>query len=117
MQAASFGRIVTVSSISGYGVGVNGCHYAASKGGLQGLMRNLATRLAKDGISVNDVAPAMIEGTGMIPNSAAIPGVLETVPVGRLGSVEEVGAAVGMFVGNGYVTGQSLVVAGGLPHL
>jgi len=116
MQAARWGRIITVSSISAHGVGVNGCHYAASKGGLQGMMRNLATRLGKDGITVNDVAPAMIGETGMIPDEASVPGVREQIPVGRLGRPEEVGGAVAMFVRTGYVTGQTLLVAGGLLH-
>ena len=49
--------------------------YAASKGGLTGMMKNLSTRLAEFNISVNDVAPAMIGDTGMIPSAAAIPDV------------------------------------------
>jgi len=116
MQTARWGRIVTISSISAHGVGVNGCHYAASKGGLQSMARNLATRLGPDGITVNDVAPAMIADTGMIPDEASVPGVREQIPVGRLGKPQEVGAAVAMFVGTGYATGQTLLLAGGLLH-
>lgn len=88
--------------------------YASSKGGLTGMMRNLSTRLAEFNISVNDVAPAMIGHTGMIPNAEAIPEVAAGIPLGRLGTPEEVGNVVGMLVTTGYMTGQSLLLAGGL---
>lgn len=80
------------------------------------MAKNLATRLGRSGISVNDVAPAMVV-SGMIPGAGAVPGVRETIPVGRLGRADEVAAAVAMFVQNGYINGESLVVSGGLPHL
>jgi 3-oxoacyl-[acyl-carrier protein] reductase len=101
----AFGRIVDRSSTS---------DYAASKGGLMGMMKNLSTRLAQYNISVNDVAPAMIGATGMTPNAEAVPGVVETIPLGRLGQPDEVANAVEMFAKTGYCTGQSLIVAGGL---
>jgi 3-oxoacyl-[acyl-carrier protein] reductase len=88
--------------------------YATSKGGLTSMMKNLATRLGAYNISVNDVAPAMIGETGMIPNSASIPGVQDSIPLGRLGEPEEVGRAVAMMVRTGYCTGQTLLLAGGL---
>jgi 3-oxoacyl-[acyl-carrier protein] reductase len=81
------------------------------------MMKNLSQRLAPFNISVNDVAPAMIGETGMIPNSAAVPGVVEGIPLGRLGTPQEVANAVDCFVKSGYMTGQSLIVAGGLRHL
>jgi len=116
MLAARWGRVVSVGSIAASGAGVNGCHYAASKGGLRSMMQNLATRLGPAGITFNDVAPAMIAGTGMIPDEQAVPGVREQIPVGRLGAVEEVGEVVKMLVRTGYCTGQSILLAGGLPH-
>lgn len=88
--------------------------YAASKGGLTAMMKNLSSRLAQYNISVNDVAPAMIGATGMIPNPEAVPGVVETIPLGRFGQPDEVANAVEMFAKTGYCTGQSLIVAGGL---
>src|SRR3954452_14408548 len=57
--------------------------YAASKGGLTGMMKNLSTRLAEYNISVNDVAPAMIGDTGMLSNAAAFPEVAASIPLGR----------------------------------
>ncbi|KAF3481184.1 3-ketoacyl-acyl carrier protein reductase [Arthroderma uncinatum] len=114
MKAQRWGRIVLMSSISASGGGINGCHYAASKGGMTGMMKNLATRLAEFNISVNDVAPAMIGETGMIPDARAIPEVAETIPLGRLGTPDEVANVVEMCVTTGYLTGQSILIAGGL---
>ncbi|PGH28285.1 hypothetical protein AJ80_00176 [Polytolypa hystricis UAMH7299] len=114
MKAQRWGRIVFMSSIAGYGGGINGCHYAASKGGMTGMMRNLATRLAEFNISVNDVAPAMIGETGMIPNAQAIPEVAAGIPLGRLGTPDEVANVVECCVKTGYLTGQSVLLSGGL---
>lgn len=49
------------------------------------MMKNLSTRLVEYGITVNDVAPAMIGDTGMFPSTDTVPGVVDTIPVGRLG--------------------------------
>ncbi|EFE38924.1 hypothetical protein TRV_06443 [Trichophyton verrucosum HKI 0517] len=114
MKAQKWGRIVFMSSISAHGGGVNGCHYAASKGGMTGMMKNLATRLAQFNISVNDVAPAMIGETGMIPDARAIPEFAGNIPLGRLGTPDEVASVVEMCVTTGYLTGQSILLAGGL---
>ncbi|EAW07396.1 SDR family NAD(P)-dependent oxidoreductase [Aspergillus clavatus NRRL 1] len=114
MKEQRWGRIIFMSSIAGYGGGINGCHYAASKGGMTGMMRNLSTRLAEYNISVNDVAPAMIGDTGMIPSAQAIPEVAAGIPLRRLGAPEEVANVVTMLATTGYMTGQSLLLAGGL---
>lgn len=81
---------------------------------MTGMMKNLSTRLAEYNISVNDVAPAMIGETGMIPNAQAIPEVAVGIPLGRLGTPEEVANVVEMCVQTGYLTGQSVLLAGGL---
>lgn len=112
MKEQRWGRIVFTSSIAAYGTSINGAHYAASKGGLLSLTKRLATQLAEYNISVNDVAPAMVGGTGMIPDAKSIPGV--NIPLGRLCEPGEVANAVLMFLQTGFATGQSLVVAGGL---
>jgi 3-oxoacyl-[acyl-carrier protein] reductase len=117
MQSQSWGRIIFMSSIAAYGGGINGCHYAASKAGLTGMCKNLAQKLAQYGITVNDVAPAMIGETGMIPDAKFVentPGDVRNIPVGRLGVPSEVGNVVGMIVKTGYLTGQSIVISGGL---
>ncbi len=78
------------------------------------MMRNLASKLAPLNISVNDVAPALIGETGMIPNSDIIPGGTSAIPMGRLGRPEEVANVVAMLATTGFMTGQSLLIAGGL---
>ncbi|KAH6621537.1 hypothetical protein B0J18DRAFT_399635 [Chaetomium sp. MPI-SDFR-AT-0129] len=117
MTARGWGRIIFVSSLAAHGGGINGCHYAASKAGLHGLMKSLAGKHAKDGITVNDVAPAMIGETGMIPDEKFVegtPGDVKNIPVGRLGTPEEVANVVSMFCQTGYLTGQSVLLSGGL---
>jgi 3-oxoacyl-[acyl-carrier protein] reductase len=117
MEAQGWGRIVFVSSIAAIGGGINACHYAASKGGLSAMMRNLAAKHAKSGITVNDVAPAMIGDTGMIPSAefvAGTPGDVKNIPVGRLGTPEECAGVITMCCKTGYLTGQSILLSGGL---
>ncbi|KAL4913659.1 hypothetical protein BDW62DRAFT_214044 [Aspergillus aurantiobrunneus] len=113
MKAQRWGRIVSMSSIAASGGGINGCNYAASKGGLSGMMENLYTRLASCNISVSDVTPAMIGDAGMVPSAMAIPGIASDIPLGRLGPPEETANVVTMLVKTGYMTGQSVLLAGG----
>ncbi|KAJ8100214.1 hypothetical protein POJ06DRAFT_252075 [Lipomyces tetrasporus] len=117
MTAQRWGRIIFISSIAATGGGINGCHYAASKAGVTGMMKNLANKLAQHGITVNDVAPAMIGATGMIPDAKFVEGTagdVKNIPVGRLGTPQECANVVSMLCGTGYMTGQSLLLAGGL---
>ncbi|KAL2880452.1 hypothetical protein SGCOL_004172 [Colletotrichum sp. CLE4] len=117
MISQGWGRIVFVSSISAIGGGINGCHYAASKAGMTGLMKNLASKHAKDGVTLNDVAPAMIGDTGMIPDEKRVegtPGDVKNIPVGRLGTPQECANVVLMLCKTGYLTGQSILLSGGL---
>ncbi|KAF2733779.1 3-oxoacyl-reductase [Polyplosphaeria fusca] len=116
MKKQQWGRIIFVSSIAAYGVGLNGCHYAASKGGLTSMMKNLSSRLAEFNITVNDVSPAMIGDTGLIPSGDHVPGLVDSIPLGRLGVPQEVANVVSMFCSTGYMTGQSVLLAGGLNH-
>ena len=78
------------------------------------MMKNLATRLAEYNISVNSVAPALIGETGMIPNAQAVPEAAASIPLHRLGTRDEVSNVVQMLLTTGYMTGQSLLLAGGL---
>ncbi|CAG7940698.1 unnamed protein product [Penicillium nalgiovense] len=111
MKTQKWGRIIFMSSIAAHGGGINGC---PSKGGLTGMMKNLSTRLAEHNISVNDVAPAMIGDTGMLSSAAAFPEVVEGIPLKRLGTPEETANVVTMLAKTGYMTGQSLLLSGGL---
>ena len=110
MRSRGWGRIVNISSGAARGAGVVGVHYNASKAGMEGLTRGYAARLVKEGITVNAVAPSLIE-TGMILAPAAA---AAKVPLGRLGLPEEVAQAVLMVIANPYITGQTIPVNGGL---
>lgn len=117
MRRQQWGRIVMISSISAYGGGINGCHYAASKAGLLGMVKNLALKHGGEGITFNDVAPAMIGGTRLIPDAESVvdtPGDVRLIPVGRLGMPDEVANVVVMLCRTGYLTGQSILLSGGL---
>jgi len=110
MRRQRWGRIVNISSGAARGAGVVGVHYNASKAGMEGLMRGYAARLVKEGITVNAVAPSLIE-TEMLPAPSEA---AARVPLGRLGLPEEVALAVLMVIGNAYMTGQTIQVNGGM---
>lgn len=117
MIEQSWGRVVYISSIAAGGTSINGCHYSASKAGVQGMSKNLAIKLGKNGITCNDVAPAMITGTGMIRTEDDLkgtPGDVKNIPVGRSGSTQECANVVTMLCRTGYITGQSILISGGL---
>src|SRR5581483_2611879 len=109
MRARNWGRIVNISSGAARGAGAVGLHYNASKAGMEGLTRGYAARLAKEGVTVNAVAPSLI-ATDMTASIEAA----ARIPVGRLGLADEVAQAVLMVVGNAYMTGQTVQVNGGL---
>jgi 3-oxoacyl-[acyl-carrier protein] reductase len=111
MRARRWGRIVNISSVAARGPGGIGPHYNASKAGMEGLTRGYAVRLVKEGITVNAVAPALI-ATDMIQGDTAE--VANRIPLGRLGTSEEVAQAVLFVVGNAYLTGQTIQLNGGM---
>ncbi|MBN9005319.1 MAG: SDR family NAD(P)-dependent oxidoreductase [Rhizobiales bacterium] len=110
MRARKWGRIVNISSGAARGAGAIGPHYNASKAGMEGLTRGYAARLVKDGITVNAVAPSLIE-TDMMRGR---PELAQRIPLGRLGQADEVAQAVMMLVGNAYMTGQTVAMSGGM---
>ena len=113
MAEAGFGRIVLISSIAAFTGGLIGAHYASSKAGLHGLAHSLAKETAGRGVTVNVIAPALIE-TDMMPADPAVREALaQHTPVGRLGNTEEVADMVAAVLRNGYMTGQSILLDGG----
>jgi 3-oxoacyl-[acyl-carrier protein] reductase len=110
MRARRWGRIVNISSGAARGAGVIGVHYNASKAGMEGLTRGYAARLAKEGITVNAVAPSLIATDMMSDHAAAA----ARVPLGRLGTAAEVAQVVLAVIANPYMTGQTVAVNGGL---
>jgi len=111
MRARGWGRIVNISSGAARGAGIVGPHYNASKAGMEGLARGYAARLVKDGVTVNAVAPSLIESDMTAAHRAES---AARVPLGRLGTPQEVAAVVLMLAGNAYMTGQTVQVNGGL---
>ncbi|TVY72064.1 3-oxoacyl-[acyl-carrier-protein] reductase FabG [Fusarium oxysporum f. sp. cubense] len=131
MRAQSWGRVVLVGSIASTGGGINGCHYAATKGALSSMGKNLSTVLAGEGVTVNTILPAMIGFTDMIPTPKETtwtrktdleelketdPGlaIAASVPVRRLGHPQEVANIAVMMAKTGYLTGQDIILSGGL---
>jgi 3-oxoacyl-[acyl-carrier protein] reductase len=110
MRLRSWGRLIMLSSIAAQTGGVIGPHYAASKAGMLGLVHSYANLLAKENITANAIAPALIE-TDMIRNNPKIQPTL--LPVGRFGTAEEVAQAVVLLATNGYITGQTINLNGG----
>jgi 3-oxoacyl-[acyl-carrier protein] reductase len=109
------GRIVCIASVSGL-IGNRGqVNYSASKAGVIGAAKALAVELAKRRITVNCVAPGLID-TDMLDDNVPVEEILKAIPAQRMGTPEEVAAAVEFLVGPdaGYITRQVLAVNGGL---
>lgn len=113
MRARKWGRIVNISSGAARGAGAIGPHYNASKAGMEGLTRGYAARLVKEGITVNNVAPSLIE-TDMMRGRTDL---ARNIPLGRMGQPEEVAQAVAMVLGNDYMTGQTIILNGGMAFI
>jgi 3-oxoacyl-[acyl-carrier protein] reductase len=110
MRSKKWGRIVNISSGAARGGGSIGPHYNASKAGLEGLTRGYAVRLVREGITVNAVAPSLIE-TDMMKGQDNL---VSRIPLGRFGKADEVAQAVTMLLGNPYMTGQTVAMSGGM---
>lgn len=110
MRARRWGRIINLSSVAAQLGGVVGPHYAAAKAGMFGLTHSYATLLAKDGVTANAIAPALVETEMVTSNPRAKPDLL---PVGRFGTVDEVAGIAVLLAKNGYITGQTYNVNGG----
>ncbi|MCY0877980.1 MAG: 3-oxoacyl-[acyl-carrier-protein] reductase [Firmicutes bacterium] len=115
MMKQRFGRIVNIASIAGLMGNVGQANYAAAKAGVIGFTRSVAREMASRNITVNAVAPGLIE-TDLTHEMSqeALDALVKQVPLGRLGQPQEVAHAVWYLINADYVTGQTLVVDGGL---
>jgi NAD(P)-dependent dehydrogenase (short-subunit alcohol dehydrogenase family) len=119
MRAQSFGRIVSITSRVILGKELRTA-YSASKGALTAMTRTWALEFARDGITVNAIAPGPIGTEAFFANNPAdserTRAIIGGVPLGRLGAPEDIAHAVAFFLDerSGFVTGQTLFVCGGL---
>jgi 3-oxoacyl-[acyl-carrier protein] reductase len=111
------GRIINIASVVGITGNAGQVNYAASKAGLIGLTKSIARELSGRGITANVVAPGFIETdmTAVLPESIRT-AVVEKIPLARFGAPEDIASAVAFLAGPeaGYITGQTLVVDGGM---
>lgn len=120
MMKARFGRIVSVTSVVGVTGNPGQANYVASKAGLIGMTKAVAQELASRGITVNAVAPGfMTSAMTDALNDQQREAILAKIPLGAMGSGEDIGAAVVYLASReaGYVTGQTLHVNGGMAML
>jgi 3-oxoacyl-[acyl-carrier protein] reductase len=110
MRLRKWGRVINLSSVAAQIGGVVGPHYAASKAGMLGLTHYYARYLATEGVTVNAIAPALIETDMTTTNLSAS---VRNIPVGRFGSVDEVSDVAVLLARNGYITGQTININGG----
>ncbi|MEE4250465.1 MAG: 3-oxoacyl-ACP reductase FabG [Alcanivoracaceae bacterium] len=117
MTKARWGRIINISSVVGVMGNPGQANYAAAKGGVEGFTRALAREIGSRNITVNSVAPGFIQTdmTDHLPE-AQREALLSQIPLGRLGSPEEIASAVAWLAsdGGGYVTGTTIHVNGGM---
>lgn len=110
MRSRRWGRILNLSSVAAQTGGVIGPHYAASKAGMIGLTHSYAALLAKEGITANAIAPALIRTDMITSNPNASP---ERLPVGFFGDVDEIAQVAVMLAESEFITGQTISVNGG----
>ena len=111
MRARKWGRIINLTSVAGQAGSVMAVHYSAAKAGVIAATKSYARLLAKEGVTINAISPALI-GTEMVAGNPHINP--DMIPVGRFGRVEECADVAVMLARNAYVTGQTISVNGGM---
>jgi 3-oxoacyl-[acyl-carrier protein] reductase len=112
MLERGFGRVLFMSSVAGLTGGIVGPHYASAKSGLHGLTHFLAAQLAASRVTVNALAPALIADTGMLPGDPEE--MVARIPIGRLGTPQEVADLTLAVLRNAYITNQVISIDGGM---
>lgn len=111
MRARKWGRIINLTSVAAQAGSTLAVHYSAAKAGVIAATKSYARLLAKEGVTVNAIAPALI-GTEMVASNPHVKP--DIIPVGRFGRVEECADVAVLLAGNAYITGQTISVNGGL---
>lgn len=111
MRARHWGRIINLTSVAGQAGSVMAVHYSAAKAGVIAATKSYARLLAKEGVTVNAISPALI-GTEMVASNKHVKP--DIVPIGRFGKVEECADVAVLLAGNAYITGQTISVNGGM---
>ncbi|MDP3512461.1 MAG: beta-ketoacyl-ACP reductase [Sulfuritalea sp.] len=119
MADRGWGRVINMSSVNGIKGQFGQANYSAAKAGILGFTRAIAAEVAKKGVTVNAIAPGYI-GTDMVMaiKQEVRDSIVATIPVGRLGKPEEIGALCAYLVSDlaGYMTGATLNINGGLHY-
>ena len=119
MADRGWGRIITMSSVNGVKGQFGQANYSAAKAGILGFTKAIASEVAKKGVTVNAIAPGYI-GTDMVMaiKQEVRDSIVATIPVGRLGKPEEIGALCSYLVSDlaGFMTGATLNINGGLHY-
>jgi len=111
MRARKWGRIINLTSVAAQAGSVFAVDYSAAKAGVIAATKSYARLLAKEGITVNAISPALI-GTEMVASNPHVKP--DIVPVGRFGRAEECADMAVLLASNGSITGQTIAVNGGL---
>ena len=111
MRSRKWGRIINLTSVAAQLGSTMGVHYAAAKAGVIAATKSYARLLAAEGITVNAIAPALIATEMVVANPHVKP---DMIPVRRFGDVDECASVAVLLAGNGYITGQTIGVNGGL---
>jgi 3-oxoacyl-[acyl-carrier protein] reductase len=111
MRARQWGRIINLSSVAAQAGSMIAVHYSAAKGGVIAATKSYARLLAKEGVTVNAIAPALVATEMLRSNPNLKP---DMIPIGRFGEVDECASVAVLLATNGYVTGQTIAVNGGL---
>jgi 3-oxoacyl-[acyl-carrier protein] reductase len=111
MRARKWGRIINLTSVAAQAGSMLAVHYSAAKGGVISATKSYARLLAKEGVTVNAISPALI-ATEMVSSNPRISP--EMIPMGRFGTVEECADVAVLIAGNAYMTGQTIALNGGM---
>ena len=111
MRARKWGRVINLTSVAAQAGSTMAVHYSAAKAGVIAATKSYARMLAREGVTVNAIAPALVATEMLKANTNLKP---DMIPIGRFGDVEECASVAVLLAENGYMTGQTIGVNGGM---